>query len=128
MRLVLGVVIGAILGVAVVYGLEYVNHALFPWPAMDAADPVSVAAAIDAAPMTAKVMLVGGWFLGALAGGLVAVRVGRHFAAGWIVALLVAAGAVATTILIPHPLWLQIAAGVAPLIAGLVVQGASGAA
>ena len=128
MRKLMGAVVGAIVAISVIYGFEILNHAVFTWPQMALNDPLSMAAAIEAAPMTAKVMLVGGCFLGALAGGLVAVRIGDWAAAGWIIAVLVAAAGVVTIVTIPHPLWMQIAAVVAPLVAGLVVQGASGAA
>jgi hypothetical protein len=121
--------LGAVIGVAVaygaIYGLELVNRNIFGWPVTGTATPAS----IEAAQITAQAMAVGGWFLGALAGGLIAVRIAGGARAGWIVALLVGAGTLLlSTTLVPHPLWMQIAAGVAPLFAGLVVQGASGAA
>jgi hypothetical protein len=121
----LGAVIGVAVALGAIYGLELANHAMFDWPVTGTATPAS----IEAAQMTGRAMAAGSWFLGALAGGLIAVRVAGWAGAGWIVALLVAAGVLLlTTALVPHPLWMQIAAGVAPLFAGLVVQGASGAA
>jgi hypothetical protein len=41
--------------------------------------------------------------------------------AGWIIAGLILLGGVANIMMIPHPLWMQIAAVVAPLLGGWVV-------
>lgn len=128
MRKLLGIVIGAAVAVGVVFGLETLDQHIFSWPQVDFHDVAGLRAMIEGAPMTAKAMVVGGWFLGALAGGLIAVRVAGWAWAGWIIALLVIAGGVANVVMIPHPLWMQIAAIAAPLLAGVVVSGASGAA
>ncbi len=128
MRKVLGILVGAIAGVGVIYGLEQLDHRMFSWPDLDLRDLAALKAQIEAAPMTAKAMVVGGWFMGAMAGGLIAVRVSGWAWAGWVVTALAIAGGVANVLLVPHPLWMQIGAVVAPLLAGVVVSGASGAA
>ncbi|MEI9853003.1 MAG: hypothetical protein WDN24_21560 [Sphingomonas sp.] len=124
MKKLLGVVVGAVVAVAAIMGLEYLNHQIFPWTVADPGDIESIRAAVEAAPVTSKTMLVGGYFLGALAGGLIAVRIAGWAAAGWIVALLVVAGGVANLAMIPHPLWMQVGTVAAPLLAGLVVRSA----
>lgn len=125
MRKLVGVVVGVIFGIAAVVGLFELNLMLFPWPAADLMDPDSIGAALAAAPMSAKVMVTGSWFLGALVGGLIAVRAAGWATAGWIVTVLVALAGVYTGLEVPQPLWMHIAAGVAPFVAGLFVSGAS---
>jgi len=127
-RKLLGVVVGAVVAVGVIFALELLDHRLFSWPNVDMRDVAALRTMIEGAPMTAKAMIVGGWFMGALAGGLIAVRLAGWAWAGWIVALLVVAGGVTNVLVIPHPLWMQVAAIAAPLFAGVVVSGASGAA
>jgi hypothetical protein len=125
MRKLAGVVLGVLVAAGAAYGLQLVNRDLFLPTGTDLRD---IAALADA-PMTAKAMVVGGWFLGALAGGLIAVRIAGGAGAGWIVALLVACSALGACLhWLPAELSLQIAAVAAPLFAGLVVSGASGAA
>ncbi len=128
MRKLLGVLTGATIGLAAMYGLWRLNVVIFPWPPANFTDSASLAAMIDAAPITAKAMLAGGWFMGALIGGLIGVRAAGWAMAGWIVALLIALAGVYQIVEVPHPLWMQVAAVVTPFLAGLVVSGASGAA
>jgi hypothetical protein len=128
MRRFFGVLLGTIFGLGAIAGFLWLNHYLFPWPAFDFHDPASIGAMIDGAPMTVRAMIVGGWFIGALVGGLIGVRAAGWATAGWIVSVLIALAGVYQVVEIPHPLWMQVAAVVAPFMAGLVVSGASGAA
>jgi hypothetical protein len=118
----IGIVLGTVFAIVVMYALELLNHAIFPWREAALDDPAAMSAAILAAPLTAKVMLVGGAFLGTLIGGLAAVAVSRWSNAGWVVAGLMAALGLVSVLMIPHPLWMQIAAVLAPLLAGLVAK------
>ena len=124
----MGVVVGGAIGAGAIYALALLNLRLFGWPGADLRDPLMLTHRIASAPMTAQAMLIGGWFIGALAGGLFAVRIAAWRLAGWIVVLLVAGTGVFSVYGAPNPLWMQIAALAAPLFAGLVVSGASGAA
>ncbi|MEI9927680.1 MAG: hypothetical protein WDN44_08165 [Sphingomonas sp.] len=128
MRKLLGVVIGAAIAGGAFYGLTLLDHRLFGWPDADFRDRAAFAASIAAAPMTAQAMIAGASFIAALAGGLIAVRIAGWAWAGWIVAGITAAVGLAIVLVVPHPLWMQIAAVAAPLLAGVVVSGASGAA
>ena len=62
------------------------------------------------------------YFLGALAGGFVAVKISGERWTAWLIALLVAAGAGYTLTRLSHPLWMQVASIVAPLLGGLVAS------
>ncbi|MCW3834614.1 hypothetical protein ACFQ1E_03895 [Sphingomonas canadensis] len=125
MRKLLGVAVGAAVAAGAIWLTGYVNHQIFSLAAFDPGDFDSIHAAIQAAPDSAKAMIAGGYFLGALTGGLIAVRIAGGWGwAGWIVAALVLAGGAAAALLVPQPLWMQIATGVAPLLGGLMVRNA----
>lgn len=126
---ILGTLAGIVIAMGVVAGMDALSHALFPESVAKSMDFADIAAAIAAAPMMAKVIMVGGWFLAPLVGGLIAVRISGWPPSGWIVAGLILAACTFNGFMIPGvPLWMQIAGVVAPLLAGLVVKGASGAA
>lgn len=128
MRKLLGVLFGTAIGLAAVAGLAKLNLILFPWPDFDWRSPQAWGDAIAAEPTTALAMIAGSWAVATLLGGLIAVRIANWAAAGWIVTLLLAGAGAASILLVPQPLWMQVAAVLAPLAAGLVVSGASGAA
>ena len=118
MRKVAGAVLGLALAAVIVAGMDWFAHWLFPPAAVDLRGLLS----IDAAPMPARVLVAGSWFLGALVGGLVAVRVSAWPSSIWIVSGLAAAACLAMTMLIPHPLWMQVAAVAGPLFAAVVAR------
>lgn len=124
----LGVLFGAVIGLGAIAGLAALDLRLFAWPAFDWRDPQAWSRMIADAPMHAQAMLAGSGAIGALAGGLIGVRIAAWPAAGWIVTLLIALAGGLSVLLVPQPLWMQICAIAAPLVAGLVVSGASGAA
>jgi len=116
--IVLGVAIGILVAFVIVAAIEFWGSLLF----MQAApvDPVGQVAArwVASMPLPAKLLVVAGWLLGALAGAAAAGRVARRSTIGWIPAALVAAVAIANVVLIPHPLWMTVAAVLAPIVGG----------
>lgn len=119
MRQLLGVVLGIAVAIGVVFVVETIGHALLPVPTdYDPMTEDGAARYLREAPIAAKLGLVFGWFAGALAGGWVAVRIGGRARLAWIVAGLIALAGVANIMMIPHPLWMQVAAVTAPLLAG----------
>lgn len=58
------------------------------------------------------------YFLSALVGGYLAARISNRSWAAWVIAALVAAGAIGSLFQFPHPLWMQIASVAAPLLGG----------
>ena len=52
------------------------------------------------------------WGAGALAGAWTAARIGGRAGLGYLIGLLLGAGAIWTMLLIPHPLWLWVSAAV----------------
>jgi hypothetical protein len=110
LRIVGGIIAGVIVFVLTLVLLEYLAHQLF----------AGGGGATPGPAMLAFVALA--YFLSALLGGIVAGRIsGRHWAV-WVIALLVAAGAAYSLTTIAHPLWMQIASIVAPLLGGLVAS------
>ena len=125
MRKLFGVLVGAAIGVAVIYGFAELNHRLFQWPAPELGSLAELGRAVTHSPMTAKAEMVGGWFFASMLGGLIGVRAAGWVTAGWIVAVLVAFTGAVSAIYLPQPLWMQVAAVVMPMVAGLVVSGAA---
>lgn len=129
MKTVLGVVAGVVIAFLCIFAIEAVSHLLFPPPpGTDLTDPAQVARLMEVMPTAALVMVVVAWFAGALAGGWVANALAKRALAGWIVALLVIAGGVATMVMIPHPPWMWAAGIGLPLVGAWLAQRLAGVA
>ena len=127
MRILLGVLAGAVLAGLCVYAVEMLGHSLFPLPAgLDPTDPADQKTLMAVMPAAAKAMVLLGWFIGALLGALAANRIARRALAGWIVALLVVVAGVATMIMIPHPAWMWAGGILLPLAAGWLARRLAG--
>ena len=112
LRAIIGTVVGCVVAIAVITGVEMAGAALFP---QADADPKAMVAGM---PMAAKLMVLAAWWLGTAVGGWVANRVGRATWPALAVGLAVAAAVVANVIMLPHPLWMQIAGVLGPLAIG----------
>lgn len=118
-RTILGILAGALLAVLLVGAIEGVGHAMFPPPAgLDLTDPAQLASVMDKIPLAAKLWVVAAWGLATFCGALAAALISRRGWTPWVIAVLVAAAAVATVLMIPHPVWMKIAAVAAPGLAG----------
>ncbi|HSX57076.1 MAG TPA: hypothetical protein VLG14_17345 [Sphingomonas sp.] len=121
MRKFLGVVAGLATLIATVWIVEAIGHSIWPPPpGINPSDPAQLATLLDQIPLTAKIAVVVAWFAGAVAGAWVANLVARWPVAGWIVVAIGIVLGVMTLVVIPHPLWMQIAAVLAPLIGGWI--------
>ena len=101
-RIVGGLAAGIVAFIAVLGAMEFLAHKLAP-KAGSGAMLALVAAA---------------YFLSAFAGGYLAARISNRRWAAWAIAAVVAAGAIGSLFQFPHPLWMQIASVVAPLLGG----------
>lgn len=111
MKTIVAVVAGVVLGGAIVFVTEAVGHSLFPPPSdINLADPEDVTRLMASLPAGAFAMVLLGWFLGSLAGALVAFRIARKAVAAWAVALVFILLTTVNFYMIPHPAWM-IAAG-----------------
>jgi hypothetical protein len=124
----LGVLCGTIIGLGTFVAFAALDLRLFGWPDFDWRNAQAWGDGIAAAPTHAKAMLAGSAAIAALTGGLIAVRIAEWPMAGWIVTGAIASAAAVAALLVPLPLWMQVAAIVGPLAAGMVVSGASGPA
>lgn len=101
-RTIGGLAAGIAAFLVVLGSMEYLAHKLAP-----KAGSTAMLAIVAAA-----------YFLSALAGGWLAARISNRRWAAWAIALLVAAGAIGSLFQFPHPLWMEIASVVAPLLGG----------
>ena len=122
-RAVLGVVAGLCAAVLTVMAVQALGHALYPYPAdVDLSDPEQIARVFPVIPVAAKLFVVAAWFGGALIGAAAAKAiVGRSWAA-WAIAGFIVVGAVMNLFVIPHPVWMQLSAVIAPLLAGVIAN------
>lgn len=121
MRKMLGVIVGVVVAMATITMVEMIGHLIFPPPpGTDMRDPAQVAQVVTSIPLPAKIWVTLAWFLGSLTGALAGVAVARWAAAAWIVAAVVIAGAIWSYTMIPHPLWMQAAGVLLPLLAGWI--------
>jgi hypothetical protein len=118
---ILSVVLGAVAAVAIVALIELLAGTLYPLGGeLDRADAETTAAIMAGMPLPAKLLVVLAWFLGALGGAWLALRISDWRWAGWIVALLVVAGGVSAIVMLPHPPWMQACAIIVPLVGGWI--------
>ncbi|MDP1631355.1 MAG: hypothetical protein Q8L66_08040 [Caulobacter sp.] len=124
LRLGLGVVVGIVVGFAIVMGGEALGHRVFPPPGgVDFTDPVAVKAMIAGMPVAALIMLVVGWAVAAFAASAVALLVSqRDRRAGFIASGVVLAATVANLLMLPHPLWVSVTAVVGIGLAALAAD------
>ena len=124
MRIVLGVIAGAVVAVLCIWGIEQLVHMVYPAPpGTDLNDPEQAASYVASAPAAALALVAAGWFVGALVGAWVACAVAKRALAGWVVALLVLAGCIVIlTQIHGHPGWMWAAGILLPLIGGWLAQ------
>lgn len=110
LRTIGGIIAGILVFLAALTLLELLAHQIFRTSPAGPAN-VSTLAFVAVA-----------YFLGALLGGMTAVKISGERWTAWLIALLVAAGAGYTLTTFPHPLWMQVASIVAPLLGGLLAS------
>lgn len=116
-RTILSVLAGLVVAWLVMSLCEFGSLALHrPPPGLDLRNPEALALHIASAPLSAMLLVLAGWVLGAFLGGWVAARIARHRrAAPLVIGALVVLGVIANNMLIPHPLWMTIAGVALPI-------------
>jgi hypothetical protein len=106
-RLLAAVLMGLIVAFAITFGIEFVNSQIFPLPeGTDYRDAVAMRAALATLPPEALIGVLIGWFIAAIAGAWVAVRIARgDRRPAWVLGLLLLVAAIANMTLFPHPVW-----------------------
>lgn len=122
-RIVVGIALGIVAAFATIVLVELLGHMAYPLPDdLDLRNPEASGQVVAAIPLPAKLVVIFAWLVGALAGGVVAKRICRRWWAAWPVAGLVACAAVVNVMMIPHPVWMQISAVLAPLLGALAAS------
>ena len=122
MNKIIGVIAGLIAALVVIFGVEWIDTALYPLPLVESDDPAALTQVILAMPLGAKLLIVGGYPLGAFVGSAVALRLSQWRPSGWIVAGVIALGGIASVITIPRPVWMQVASVAAPIVGGWLAE------
>ena len=119
MRRLLGIILGAVFAFAILAAIGWIADQFFP-PVIDisVADETQFATLIADKSMPEKLFWVAPWLFGAFGGAWLALRVCDWKWAGWIVAGLMMAFAIANILDLPHPLWMQACAIVLPILGG----------
>jgi hypothetical protein len=115
------VFLGLAAAAVIIAAVEAFNSRIYPLPAGVApTDRDAMRAAVAAMPGSAFVLVVVAWGLGALAGAWAAARLAARSprAHAAIVTVVLLAGGIANMIMLPHPLWVWVAAVAAFLVGG----------
>ncbi len=113
-----GLAAGLAVAIFTIMFVEFIGHQLFPPPRgydMSAGSALSL-------PAENLIWPVSGWFLGALSGAWVAVRISGERWTGWAIVVLVIAATVLNFAMITHPLWMMIAGPIASVLGGWIGQ------
>jgi hypothetical protein len=113
-----GVVAGLAAAIAIIMSVEGIGNQLYPPPR---GYDMSSGSALTL-PVRTLIFPVIGWFLGALVGAWLAVRISRRGWTAWVIAACVLAATVFNFALITHPLWVMVAGAIAAPLGGLIGQ------
>jgi hypothetical protein len=120
LRSILAVLAGLVVAWITVSLFEFASmHTFPPPPGVDVRDPQQVAALVSRMPAGALALVLAGWVVGAFDGGLVAALIAKRRVPAVVVGALVALGALAMVMMVPHPLWMSIAGVFLPVPAAL---------
>jgi uncharacterized membrane protein len=111
LRIIGGIVAGLAAVFATTLILELLAHQIFPIPGEGQPLPIGI-----------QLFVVFAWFTASVVGGVLAGRIAGARWAVWVIAIFCAASGVATVLMFPHPVWMQIASVVAPLIGGFIAN------
>ncbi|MFA5965921.1 MAG: hypothetical protein WC804_18040 [Sphingomonas sp.] len=116
-RKILGVVAGIVIGYMIILAADALNQWLYPIPVdLDPSDDAAMSAYAFALPLPVRLIYVGGWFIGTFCGAWLSMRISDWRYGGWIIALLVIADGVLRNLQFAEPLWMEVAAILAPLL------------
>lgn len=120
LRSILAVLAGLVVAWITVSLFEFASMHAFPPPrGIDVQDPRQLASLIARMPVGALAMVLAGWVVGALDGGLVAASIAKRRLPAAVVGVFVALGALAMVAMVPHPLWMSISGVLLPVPAAL---------
>lgn len=101
------VIAGAVAAVVMIAIADGIAGAIYPLPAgMDPNDRAAMTAAIGRLPASAFAIVLLGWAIGSLVGGLVAAKISGRINQATIVGVILLAAGVLNLALVPHPTWM----------------------
>lgn len=117
-RTILGIIVGLVVGVAIIAIVESIGHIIFPPPeGVDLKDPEALKSIMKDIPVGAKISVLVAWGLGVFGGGSVARLISRGASpASWVVGAILLGFAALTMVQIPHPVWMVVGAVVVTLL------------
>jgi hypothetical protein len=107
-RSILGIVLGIVLAVVAIFGIQAVAMIVYPMPeGTDMNNPESLKAALAAMPAGAFVLLLVGYAVGTLAGAWLAATIARRAPVvhGLIIGVFFLLGNLINVSRLPHPVW-----------------------
>lgn len=116
-RTMLSVMLGMLVAMTVMLGLEFVGAWLYPLPLGQIGDEADLARVMANAPAGKLAWVLVGWLVAALCGGWVAARVARRWRIGAALSVgaLLVLGVAINAWLLPHPLWMLLPGLAGPL-------------
>ncbi len=121
LRNVLALVAGLVVSIGVVKVVEMIGHTIWPPPAdLDWTDGDAIRTYTSQQPFLALLFPILSYFLGTIAGPLIACRIGtaRPLLFVGVIGIVMLAATIATLIWIPHPIWFSVLAIGAVIIGG----------
>ncbi len=122
MRAFVGILLGIVAAIAVQSALDYVASLIYPVAVSNMLNLQEVSEAFASRPTGALLLNVVNFFLGGLAGGLVAARASRRAMLAWIPGIILALMALVIVFAYPLPPWAWFASLAAPLIGAMVAR------
>jgi len=123
MRGVLAILGGLVAVAATMMLVSLIGSQLVPTvPAVNTDSIESIKATYAGLGTETWVLMLLSWFLGALAGAVVAKKIAGRSWAAWTMAGLILAYLLLTILMLPMPGWMQVAALAAPLLAGFIAN------
>jgi hypothetical protein len=111
LRVILGVVAGIIAGSLCIWGVETLNHILYPYPArMKANDMEAFKSYIENLPFLGKFMVIVGYAVGALVSGFISTKIGKNGkpTAALVCGLIFLSFTIYNMMVLPTPIWFWI--------------------
>ena len=111
LRVILGVVAGIIAGSLCIWGVETLNHILYPYPAgMKANDMEAFKSYIENLPFLGKFMVIVGYAVGALVSGFISTKIAKNGrpTAAVICGLIFLSFTIYNMMVLPTPIWFWI--------------------
>ena len=121
LRTIIGTAAGFVAGILAIALISYIGGLFYSIPLDSGAGGTieQAAAALQNAPLGAKLFIALSWFAGGLVGAWLGRVIARSVAIGWTVAAMLAILTLLNIFIVPYPAWMQIATVAMPLLGGL---------